>query len=85
MDARTCPICQALHGYQWTFTTPEPLPQELVHPQQGIVWNLAQGSRAHGHQRYNCRCSLEMGEPDLSDVLEWAKQKKAEIEAIINE
>ena len=53
-----------------------------MHPQYGIVWNLAQGSRAHGHGRYNCRCGLHMGEPDLSDVQEWAERKFAELEAL---
>ena len=81
-DARTCPICRAVHGYAWTFTTPAPLPQELVHPQYGVIWNLSQGSKAHGHSGHNCRCSLHMGEPDLSDVQEWAEKKLAEFEAL---
>ncbi len=85
MDERTCPICRALHGYKWTFTTPEPLPTELLHPTFGVVWNLSSGSRAHGHNSYNCRCSLEMGEPDLSDVNEWIEKKLFELEALMHE
>ena len=81
-DARTCKVCRAAHGFKWTFTTPEPLPQELVHPMYGVIWNLAIGSRAHGHSKQNCRCSLKMDEPDLSDVKEWAERKLAEIEAV---
>jgi len=45
-----------------------------------IVWNIGMGSRAHGHERHNCRCSLIMDEPDLSDVHEWVEQKLRELE-----
>ena len=78
-DFRTCPICKALHGRKWTFTTPEPLPAELTANGQ-IVWNLGQGSRAHGHQKFNCRCSLIMDEPDISDVYDWVERKLRELE-----
>jgi len=60
LDERTCPICRALHGYTWRFQTgKDVLGDSLVHPQFGVVWTVAQGSKAHGHERYNCRCHIE--------------------------
>jgi hypothetical protein len=56
MDDRTCPICKALNGYQWTINTNEPFPLNLSHPQLGVVW-APEGSTTHKH-RQNCRCTL---------------------------
>ena len=81
-DDAACDICKGINGYEWTFVTPQPLPTELTHPVYGVVWNLAMGSRAHGHARHHCRCNLKMDEPDLSDVQEWAERKLAELEAL---
>ena len=81
-DAQTCHICRAVHDYAWTFTTPQPLPTELTHPRYGVIWNLSQGSKAHGHSGHNCRCNIQMDEPDLTDVQEWAERKLAELEAL---
>lgn len=68
MDERTCPVCRILHGYTWTFVTGKDiLGDSLVHPQWGIVWNVAQGSQAHGHEQYNCRCHIE-SHLDVSDL-----------------
>jgi len=67
-DAGACPICKALNGYTWVFEAgKDELGGELVHPQFGVVWNLALGSRAHGHERFNCRCHITH-KFDLSDV-----------------
>jgi len=79
LDERTCPICKALHGHTWTFTTPEPLPESLTANGQ-IVWNIGMGSRAHGHQRHNCRCKLLISNVDLSDVNSWLEEKTKELE-----
>ena len=79
LDARTCQICKALHGYAWTFTTPEPMPNELVHPEFGVVWNTSVGSQAHGHQRFNCRCSIHP-QIDMSDVKAKLEKLKDELE-----
>jgi uncharacterized protein with gpF-like domain len=67
LDERTCPICRAMHGYKWTFTVKEGVPDELVHPQFGVVWNVSRGSQAHGHQRYNCRCTI-IPEVNVADL-----------------
>jgi len=79
LDMHTCPICRALHGYSWTFTTPDPMPDELVHPAYGVVWNKVVGSKAHGHQRFNCRCSI-IPRMNVSDVLEQVQLLKQELE-----
>ena len=83
-DIVVCPICKALEGYKWTFTTPEPLPTQLTGNGQ-VVWNIGQGSRAHGHEKFNCRCSLKMEEPNLSDVHAWVEKKTRELEAMVHE
>jgi len=79
LDERTCPICKALHGYTWTFTTPEPMPDSLVHPQFGVVWNTTVGSQAHGHQRFNCRCSI-IPKVDVSNIKEKIEILKTALE-----
>jgi len=75
-DASTCPTCRALHGYTWNFDVSQNVPDNLVHPQFGVVWNKAIGSQAHGHQVYNCRCSI-VPEVHVSDL-------KAKIEQLLN-
>jgi hypothetical protein len=69
MDNNTCPICVVLNGYTWVFEAgADVLTDGLWHPQFGMVWSLALGSAAHGHQRYNCRCHITP-EIDVEDVL----------------
>jgi len=84
LDERTCPVCEALHGHEWEFeVTSAPLPQELTFNGQ-TVWNMGQGSRAHGHTRANCRCTLEFNpdtDIDMSDVFEMVQNKITELEA----
>lgn len=48
-DARTCPICKAMNGYTWVFK--DVVPDSLVHPSFGEVWNTSIGSLAHEHQQ----------------------------------
>jgi hypothetical protein len=43
MDDNACPICKAINGYTWTFSG-EPMPNVLVHPQFGVVWDVATGT-----------------------------------------
>lgn len=68
-DERVCPICQALDGYTWTFDASrgQHLDKNLVHPKFGVVWTLDSGSKAHGHARFNCRCTL-IPTFDMSDL-----------------
>jgi uncharacterized protein with gpF-like domain len=85
MDDRTCPICRALHGFTWVFNvTSQPLPDELTHPTYGVVWNKSTGSRAHGHERFNCRCGIRAS-IDASDVLEKAEALKTRLEVMASE
>ena len=69
IDARTCPICKDLNGYTWIFEagTGE-FDSYLTHPKHGMVWYIFQGSKAHGHERFNCRCSMSV-DYDLEDIL----------------
>lgn len=72
MDERTCPICRVLNGYKWNFNVKQNVPDELLHPQFGVVWDVARGSQAHGHERYNCRCTIvpEVHVDDLKAKIE---------------
>jgi hypothetical protein len=65
-DGHVCPICKAIDGYTWTFENA--VPDSLIHPQYGEVWNTMLGSLAHDHAGYgsryrslfsNCRCRIE--------------------------
>ena len=57
-DAAVCPICQNIEGYVWVFNG-EPMPNELTHPTYGTVWNVQQGSEAHGAHDGSCRCRMQ--------------------------
>jgi uncharacterized protein with gpF-like domain len=78
-DARTCPICLAVNGYTWTFMNM--VPESLVHPTYGEIWNVSTGSLAHEHKQFgkkygllsNCRCHIEPTF-DLKDLLESVKK-----------
>lgn len=65
-DDRVCLICQALDGYIWTFT--DGVPDELVHPEFGVVWTVTEGSMAHGHPQQFCRCTID-SQIEMSDLL----------------
>lgn len=82
-DQRTCPVCLALHGYQWTFETgKDTFPTELFHPQFGVVWNIAQGSEAHANHRETCRCGITY-ETDLSDLVTKTKQLLSKLQSAV--
>lgn len=85
-DARTCPICRAIDGYTWIFK--DAVPDSLMHPTYGEVWNTQMGSLAHEHQLHkgskygllsNCRCNVEP-KFDLKDVLDKTQNLLKEIE-----
>ena len=85
VDERTCPVCLALNNYTWVFETTVGTTVStvqggfrtfLVHPSFGVVWDMQQGSKAHGHERYNCRCHIT-SEVDVSDL-------KQRIQALYN-
>ena len=57
-DDRVCPICKALNNHEWTFVVgTDQFPNVLTANGQN-VWDVHQGSRAHGHQGFNCRCHI---------------------------
>lgn len=60
------------------------MPNQLTHPTYGVVWNTTIGSQAHGHQRFNCRCSI-IPEVDLSDVKQKIEVIKAEVEQAVEQ
>jgi hypothetical protein len=85
LDERTCPICRALHGHTWIYAvTQKPIPDELVHPQYGVVWNKTVGSQAHGHERFNCRCTIPY-RIDVSDLKPRIEAIKTDLEARVAE
>jgi hypothetical protein len=78
-DDRVCPICRAIDGYTWTFINE--VPDSLIHPVYGEVWNVVTGSLSHEHSQFgkkygllsNCRCHIEP-KFDLKDLLESVKK-----------
>lgn len=68
IDNRTCPTCKALDGHQWVFEAGKDQFDGTLRVLGWVAWDLAQGSKAHGHQTYNCRCWITY-EIDLEDVL----------------
>jgi uncharacterized protein with gpF-like domain len=81
MDQRTCPICREINGHTWVFQVSEtPMPDSLIHPKHGIVWDKFVGSKAHGHERFNCRCSI-IPHVDVRDIHAKIQVLKNELEA----
>jgi len=65
----SCPTCKALNGYTWIFEAGKDMfDGTLQHYTGWVVWDVVRGSQAHGHERYNCNCTLSY-EIDLEDVL----------------
>ena len=65
-DDNVCPICKAIDGYTWNFENE--VPDSLIHPTYGEIWNITTGSLAHEHQLHKgsaygifaeCQCSVE--------------------------
>ena len=81
-DDRVCPICRAIDNYIWAFT--DEVPNSLIHPEYGEVWNIYVGSQAHGHLGNNCRCHIEP-KFDLKDLLETVKRFRDQIKSAYGE
>jgi hypothetical protein len=90
-DNRTCPICRAIDGY--VFGPYPDVPQELVHPTYGLVWDTQLGSLAHEHQQHRgskyglismCRCHVE-AKIDYSDLQALLKKKIEELSGAATE
>ena len=84
-DDRVCPVCKAIEGY--IFGPYEDVPDSLVHPTYGEVWNITIGSLAHEHQVHrgskyglisNCRCHVET-KLDVKDLIYLLQKKIDEI------
>lgn len=68
-DERVCTVCQALEGYTWTFECgKDSMDGTLFHPSFGVVWNMSEGSAAHGHDSGTCRCHITH-DIHLADVI----------------
>lgn len=89
-DDRVCKICEAIDGYTWAF--PDQVPDSLIHPQWGEVWNTTLGSLAHEHQYHkgskyglisNCRCHIEP-HFDLKDLVAKVKAFHDEIKEALD-
>ena len=79
MDDRACPVCKALNEHTWTFVVgKDTFPNMLTAGGQN-VWDVHQGSRAHGHERFNCRCHIT-SEIELKDLVEKVETWKTELE-----
>ena len=85
-DSNVCPICQAINGYTWIFKD-QPMPDTLIHPVYGEVWNSALGSLAHEHFSAKqggypgfCRCHWDT-DIDVTDLLKKTQKFAAEIKA----
>jgi hypothetical protein len=61
------------------------MPDELYHPTYGVVWNKSIGSQAHGHQVYNCRCSIQLTDLNLTDIRTKIDVMKTDLEARLSE
>jgi len=84
-DDRVCPICKAIDGYTWIFD--KEVPDSLVHPAFGEIWNITTGSLAHEHQQHKgskygliskCRCHITP-QFELKDLLEKVKKLRDEV------
>ena len=90
-DDRVCPICQAIDGYIWIFE--DSVPDSLIHPEYGEVWNVTLGSLAHEHQLHkgskyglisNCRCHTE-SKADARDLIYLLQKKIDELKGEFTE
>lgn len=83
-DDRVCPICKMLEGYKFGPYTE--MPQSLVHPAYGVVWDFVSGSAAHEHGGGNstCRCYITT-EIDYTALIELLQQLIAKLSAAAGE
>lgn len=81
-----CPICQAIDGYKWTFE--DTVPDSLIHPTYGEVWNVQIGSLAHEHQLHKgskygifaeCKCNVEGRIESLAGLAASVKKLKENV------
>jgi hypothetical protein len=90
-DDRVCPICAAIDGYKWVFEGE--VPDSLIHPQYGEVWNIVTGSLAHEQGQFGkkygllstCRCKTEGKPENFQDMIYLIQQKIDEIKNEVNE
>lgn len=87
-DDKVCPICRAIDGYVWTFENE--IPESLIHPDFGEVWNEQMGSLAHEHQVHkgskyglfsSCRCKTENKLVSLKDLADLVRQVKNDLKS----
>jgi hypothetical protein len=59
------------------------MPNQLIHPIYGVVWNGEEGSNAHGKHGGNCRCHLEIN-VDWSTVAAKLRLLRDTLKQIVN-
>jgi len=76
MDEKTCPICKALNGHTWTFVVGKDVFPNMLIANGQKVWDIHQGSKAHGHEQFNCRCHItsQINLKDLHDRIKIMKE-----------
>ena len=67
MDNRVCPTCRLLNGNTWTFIVGKDTFPTMLKFCGRPVWDIHQGSQAHGDNPYNCRCHIT-SKIDMSDI-----------------
>jgi len=67
MDEHTCPTCKALNGHTWVFETGKDMFDGKLRVLGWVAWDVEQGSKAHGHSTYSCRCFITH-EFNLEDI-----------------
>lgn len=90
-DDRVCPICEHLDGWEIVFQ--DKMPESIVHPVYGEVWNTAIGSLAHEHYQFGkkyglltpCRCHVDPIQVSAPELLEALKHLRDELKAALQE
>lgn len=88
-DKRVCGICEHLDNWEFTVEAVNgKLPESIMHPVYGEVWNTAIGSLAHEHYQYGkkygllskCRCHIEVVQVSAPELLALVKKLRDEIQ-----
>jgi hypothetical protein len=89
-DDRVCPICEAIDGY--VFGPYTEVPDSLIHPVYGEIWNIYLGSLAHEQPQFgkkygllsSCRCHTT-NQLDARDLLYLLQKKIDELKGKFTE
>jgi hypothetical protein len=93
-DDRVCPICEHLDGWEFTVEAVNgELPESIIHPVYGEVWNKMMGSLAHEHYQFgkksgllsSCRCHVETLQVSSPELLEAVKHLRDTVKEALQE